>query len=137
MRVKVYRAWAGMIQRCTNKNYHHYDCYGGRGIKVCDRWMESFENFLEDMGEPPTLRHSIDRIDNDKGYCKGNCRWATSKQRLRNTRKNLMITHDKQTFCLAEWSDRTGIAKHSISQRLGQGWSMEKIINTYGCGVIK
>lgn len=133
---KVYMTWGRMVKRCYNKNDSSYSRYGGRGISVCKRWL-IFENFLENMGEPPTKNHSIDRINNDGNYCKSNCRWATSKQQQRNTRNNLMITHNGQTFCLAEWSERTGIKKHSISQRLKQGWSMGKIINEYSCRTMR
>lgn len=80
-----YRAWDGMKQRCGNPNYHRFDEYGGRGIKVCDRWLK-FENFLADMGEKPRdgQRWSIDRIDNDGNYEPGNCRWATVSTQNRN-----------------------------------------------------
>ena len=75
---KTYESWHQMIQRCINPNHPSHSNYGGRGITVCERW-EKFENFLEDMGEHPGIGYSIDRIDNSKGYCKENCRWATRK----------------------------------------------------------
>lgn len=84
-RTKIYRAWCNMINRCTNPNVPHYDNYGGRGITVCERWLSSFENFLEDMGEPPPT-HTIDRLDNDKGYFKENCAWRTPKEQANNRR---------------------------------------------------
>ena len=86
-----YQTWAGIKKRCLNsknKDYHHY---GGRGITICKRWLNSFENFLEDMGERPSKNHSIDRIDNNSNYCKENCRWATQKEQKRNTRKNKKV----------------------------------------------
>ncbi len=81
-----YKAWKGMKTRCYNTNRKSYKDYGGRGIKVCDRWLESFENFYEDMGEKPTQKHSLDRVDNDGNYEPGNCRWATIKEQMYNRR---------------------------------------------------
>jgi hypothetical protein len=87
-RSRVFSIWVGMRRRCNNPNYSRYADYGGRGIRVCDRWNESFEAFLEDMGEPPTPTHSIDRYpDNDGNYEPGNCRWATSAEQHSNKKK--------------------------------------------------
>ena len=83
-RTPEYTAWANVIQRCTNKNKRDYAWYGGRGIKVCDRWLESFDNFLEDMGEKPSPNHSIDRINNDGDYSPENCKWSTATEQARN-----------------------------------------------------
>lgn len=79
-----YRCWGSMIQRCTNPNKKDFKYYGGRGITVCDQWVKSFENFYKDMGPRPSLKHTIDRIDNDLGYFKDNCRWATKTEQLNN-----------------------------------------------------
>ena len=84
---KEYRAWKGMKGRCTNKNYHSYHRYGGRGISVCNEWINSFENFLRDMGKAPSPNHQLDRIDNDKGYSPTNCRWVTPKENSNNRSK--------------------------------------------------
>jgi hypothetical protein len=75
-----------MIGRCENSNVERYPSYGGRGIKVCERWRGSFKNFLADMGRKPTPKHSIDRIDVDGNYEPGNCRWATNSEQQRNKR---------------------------------------------------
>ena len=84
---KIYRTWRGCIHRCYNKKCKQYPHYGGRGIKVCDRWRESFEAFLDDVGSPPSSKHSLDRINVNGDYEPGNVRWATSKQQSLNKRK--------------------------------------------------
>jgi hypothetical protein len=83
---RVYNIWQNMKNRCINPNSTQWKWYGERGISVCKRWLNSFENFLEDMGEPPTIKHSIDRIKNEENYEPSNCRWATSKQQTANRR---------------------------------------------------
>lgn len=116
-----FRSWMGMIGRChsiTNKNYHGY---GGRGIYVCKRWRQSFECFLLDMGHKPSSSHSVDRIRNDGPYTPRNCRWATPKEQMRNTRRNKFIFHNGTNECLKEWSDRIGISTQSILRRIASG----------------
>ncbi|WP_449461315.1 AP2 domain-containing protein [Streptococcus suis] len=81
---KAHRAWKGMKQRCYNPNYYKFDRYGGRGIVVCDEWIDSFEQFYKDMGEPPTSKHQLDRIDNDGNYCAKNCRWVLPNENSNN-----------------------------------------------------
>lgn len=125
-----YCAWAGMIQRCTNEKCKSYRNYGGRGIRVCERWLQ-FENFLADMGPRPP-RKTLDRFpDNNGNYCPENCRWATWKEQGRNTRKSRMLTWKGETLCLPEWAERTGLHEKTIASRLNQmGWSVERALST-------
>jgi len=125
---QTYRSWDHMIQRCNNINNKYYHNYGGRGITVCQRW-ENFTNFLEDMGERPSGL-TLDRIKNDKGYCKSNCQWATRKQQQRNRRTNRLLSHNGKTQCLIEWSEDTGISTSTIKYRLHKGWSTKKALTT-------
>jgi hypothetical protein len=123
---KSYNTWAGMVDRCNNPNHPAYKYYGGRGIKICHRWLK-FENFLEDMGDKP-IGHSIDRINPDGNYSKENCRWATDLQQKNNTRRNVMITHEGRTQSLADWAREFGIPyKQFYALYRKQGKSMEYI----------
>lgn len=124
----IYRIWADIIQRCTNTTRPAYSNYGGRGITVCERWKKSFEDFLADVGERPSLGHSLDRIDNDGNYEAGNVRWATRTQQMRNARNNIMLTHDRQTRCVAEWAELLGVNRWTLYDRLDNGWTVEEVL---------
>jgi len=119
-----------MIQRCTNKNNIQYPEYGGRGIVVCDRWLESFENFFNDMGPRPSKHHSIERLDNNGNYEPGNCAWATRLTQNRNKRNNRYLEVDGIKRCLAEWVTISGVAHPTILARLKCGWPVKKAIFT-------
>jgi len=125
----TYKTWSTMIQRCTNINSQKYPIYGGRGITVCKRWKK-FSNFLEDMGEQP-WKHQIDRINNNKGYNKSNCRWATPKQQARNRRNNRLETHNGKTQCLAIWAEELKIPYATLLARIDRlSWPVEKAFMT-------
>lgn len=98
-----------MLSRCTNKNHPSYPDYGGRGIAVCDRWSNSFENFLTDMGERPSAHHSLDRIDVNGIYEPKNCRWALKKEQANNTRRNRYVVVDGQRLTRSQYLDRVGL----------------------------
>lgn len=115
-----------MRRRCQVAGNSRWDYYGARGIQVSDRW-DNFEAFFEDMGECPSGM-SLERIDNDKGYEPGNCRWATLKEQARNQRTNRLIECRGELRCLAEWSEITGLHRTVIFGRLKRGWPPERAI---------
>ena len=124
-----YRVWKGILDRCLNPSYHRYPYYGGRGIGVCQSWRESFATFMSDMGPRPSSAHSIDRIDNDLGYCAANCRWATSKTQARNTRGNVVIEHAGLSMTLPEWSEHLGISINTLRARRKAGMPIERLLS--------
>ena len=131
---RLHRVWRSLRERCNNPRSRDYPKYGGRGIKVCNRWND-FENFAADMGERPSDRLSIDRINNHGHYEPGNCRWATTKQQLRNTRQNRLLTFCGETRPLIEWSEITGVAVERLRSRIKRGWPVERaFINRSFCG---
>ncbi len=120
--------WSRMKARCYNPKTSNYANYGGRGIKVCDRWRDSFINFISDMGARPSPNHSIDRIDNDGDYCPENCRWATLSEQNSNTRRNRFIEFNGQKKTLSQWGNETGLGMLNIWNRLKLGWSVERAL---------
>lgn len=110
-----------MIRRCTDRQYTSYHNYGGRGIKVCDRWLESFENFLNDIGERPSKEHSIDRINNDGDYKPDNCRWATAKEQGRNKRNNFIVSYKGVEKPLSEWCEHLGLVYRDVYVKIKRG----------------
>jgi len=122
-----YRIWQTMRRRCSCPRNPKYPNYGGRGIKVCERW-QSFENFYADVGPRPSRAYSLDRIDNNGNYEPGNCRWATSREQANNTRQNRHIVAFGEQRTLAQWARRSGIDAEVIRKRLSRGWDTEKAI---------
>lgn len=119
-----YRIWRHMRTRCENQNCDAYHSYGGRGIKVCDRWLE-FKNFIADMGNRPSKSHSIDRIDTHGNYEPSNCRWATMKTQQRNRTNNVVYTHNGITASLAELCEINNCKYKTVHMRLTKGASIE------------
>lgn len=116
---RIYRVWTSMRARCSNPNDASYHNYGGRGIKVCERW-NSFGNFFADMGNRPK-GFDIDRLDNDKDYCPENCRWVSRRQNLLNTRITRMITFNGETLPMRIWAERYGIKHTTLKYRIDTG----------------
>jgi hypothetical protein len=120
--------WRAILGRCTNKNHSAYGDYGGRGIFVCDRWLTDFLAFYEDMGPRPSLKHSVERRDNDGDYSPTNCFWATPDKQSNNRRNSVRLTHDGKTQTVAQWADELTIDRRKIYQRLDRGWSTEAVL---------
>lgn len=127
---KEYRAYKHMINRCYLKSTKEYCRYGARGITVCDRWRESYTNFLSDMGRAPSPHHSLDRVDNNKGYYPENCRWATIKQQANNKRRTYMVPFDGNEVPLGELCSRFGMPIELIRGRLNLGWDVRRAVTT-------
>lgn len=125
---KIYRLWASMLSRCHNPNMTNYKYYGAKGIKVCERW-HTFENFYEDMGDRPDGM-SLDRIENDKGYYKENCRWASSDTQRRNRGNNIFITYKGKTQVINDWAREYGVYPALIKYRLTHGYTLDKVFTT-------
>lgn len=125
----AYSSWTNIKSRCRNKANPSYRHYGGRGIRVCDRWHDSFDAFLADVGPRPNMAHTIDRIDNNGHYEPGNCRWATRKQQAGNKRSNVLLTFQGETRIIAEWSLLTGIQLCTLYARKKYGWPDEQILS--------
>lgn len=128
-RCAEYNVWLNIRRRCLDPSTSNFKNYGGRGIKVCDRWL-SFENFCADMGPRPSPAHSIDRKENDGDYCPENCRWATRSKQMNNMRTNRRISSGGITQTLAEWSRATGINRRTLAQRIDNGWTAEEAVST-------
>jgi hypothetical protein len=121
-----YDAWLSMKARCSQVDKKNYKDYGGRGIKVCDRWKDSFENFLADMGEKPTSKHSLDRINNNGNYEPSNCRWATRTQQNNNSRRNKRVLYNGKIQSLADWARELNLSYYVLYKRLKRGWSIKE-----------
>jgi len=125
-----YNTWLSMKARCSNKNHIVYKYYGGRGIKVCKRWVYSFQNFFVDMGCKPTPAHTLERNNTNKNYSPDNCRWATAKEQANNRRTNIFVTYNGQTKSMADWADHFGI---NITILYGRYWRSGLKHFPYGC----
>lgn len=125
---RLYRIWLAMKNRCNNPNEPRYKDYGARGITVCEEWQKSFESFYNwaiNNGYEDNL--TIDRIDNDKGYCSENCRWATIMEQASNTRHCHYIEYNGEKHSISEWSRILDISRHNLNNRINRyGYSVER-----------
>jgi len=129
---KLYAIWRSMKNRCRDPGVPSYDCYGGRGISVCERWAEyryGFWNFVEDMGPRP-VGASLGRRDNNRGYNPNNCRWETRKEQARNKQNTCWVIYRGQAKPLVAWCEELGIDCDKARKRLGYGWSIKRVLET-------
>lgn len=124
-----YRAWRNMRYRCNSPGCRFFHNYGGRGIRVCERW-DSYEAFLEDMGTRPSSRHTLERIDNNGNYEPKNCRWATYFDQSRNRRTNRIVSHRGHVGTLTDVSRAMGLPLKIVSVRLFNGWDLARALDT-------
>lgn len=124
---KVYRTWLNLRDRCLNPNSAAYYRYGGRGITVCKRW-ESFENFYADVGDPPSNKHTLDRINNDKGYTPSNVRWATRKEQSNNISTNVWVEFEGRRMTWAQWAEHLNVPYNLLMTRAKKKLPLEQIL---------
>jgi len=124
-RTVEYRAWQSMISRCTNRNFSQFKDYGGRGIAVCQAWMESFDRFLVDVGYRPSTYHTLGRINNDGNYEPGNVEWQTRKAQQNNRRDSLFIDFNGRRMTAQQWSDELGVPRSTIIRRSERGVALD------------
>lgn len=125
---KTWNAWASMKERCDNKSHKFFKDYGGRGIKYVAEWSE-FDAFLKDMGEAAP-GFTLDRVNNDLGYSKDNCRWTTQKTQCNNRRSNVFVEFEGKSQTIAQWAEEKGIERKTLEYRIRVGWPAEKALNT-------
>ena len=129
---RLFKIWNGMVNRCTNKNNQSYKNYGGRGIQICQEWLDKYENFRDwALAHEYSEKLSIDRIDNNGSYSPENCRWVTQKEQANNTRCNHIISFNGESHTVAEWSKIINFPRWTIINRIKYGWSIEKILTTH------
>lgn len=122
-----YKIWTAMKQRCLTPQMPVYKDYGGRGIKVCSRWLK-FENFIADMGPRPSSAHTLERQNNDGNYEAANCRWALRSEQQNNRRPCIRLTHNGRTQTIRQWERELGFARGTIQCRIERGWTTERAL---------
>jgi hypothetical protein len=122
-----YDAWKAMHRRCRISTAHNFHLYGGRGITVCAAWTP-FPQFLADVGKRPSPVHSLERIDNNRGYHPSNVRWATAKEQARNRRSTKQYTYQGETHCLVEWAEKLNLPLYLLQARLRYKWPIKDVL---------
>lgn len=119
-----------MKARCYNPKTRAYHRYGGRGIFVCDEWLNSFSKFINDVGPRPSTKHQIERVNNNGPYSADNCKWVTNTEQSRNRSTNKIITFNGESLTVTEWGRKLGLNRGAITKRLNGGWSEHKALTT-------
>jgi len=132
---QVYRAWSNMKARCDNPKVSNYKNYGGRGISYIPEWAD-FINFYTVLGEPPTIQHTLERIDNEVGYNKENCKWATRKEQANNTRQTVLVEIGGEVKCFHDWCKEYGIPPANAYYRLKKGVDIKEALTNPYCPTI-
>lgn len=125
-----YQIWKAIKARCYNPSHKNFADYGGRGIAICSKWINAPESFIKDMGKRPSKAHSIDRIDHNGDYSPDNCKWATQKEQMQNTRRNIVLEYSGESKTVAEWAEKIGIKESTIYHRIAAGWGCDKALST-------
>lgn len=129
-KIPEYGVWRTMKSRCFNPNDKNWANYGGRGITVCSEWKDSFTAFITFLGRRLSPRHTLERIDNEKGYEPGNCIWATRKEQNRNHRRSRILSLNGQSKTVSQWAEDLGIGRPVLESRLRSGWTDQAILTT-------
>lgn len=127
---REYKTWQNIKSRCFLPNNPAYKNYGGRGIVMDPEWRSSYAAFLSHVGRSPSNTHTLDRIDNDKGYFPGNVRWATRKEQCNNCRSNRILDFNGEKMTVSQWADLVGLPQKTIRSRLKYGWTIEQALRT-------
>jgi hypothetical protein len=128
--IPEYSIWRAMKSRCYGLNNAAFKHYGGRGIRVCQEWNDSFVAFLADMGKRPSDKYTLERIDNEGDYTPKNCRWATCAEQNRNNRRTRLLTFRNEILCVTDWAKALGMNRETLSYRLRHNWSVERALST-------
>ena len=132
---KLYQVWLGIRMRCFNPKNHNYKNYGARGIGMCDEWKDSYDAFRKwalanGYTNMPARSISIERLDVNGDYCPENCKWATPKEQMNNTRRNTTLEYNGSIKTLMQWAETFGMNYSTFMSRYSRGWSIDKIANT-------